>query len=605
MTTISRIERKQFLQSIMIALLLDAIVLWLVSLRHVNLLAMNDLGLISVLSPVTLASICLLTISYCLLLYWKPIREPILLLHLVVLIFFLFGTAPIVEKIPRTPIAWKLVGIMDFVTKTKTVDPTIDAFHNWPGFFILSAFATAIFGFKTPLDFAAWAPVFLNLLYLGPLFLIFRAGTPDRRRIWLALWFFYLNNWIGQDYLAPQGFSYFIYLTILGILLLWFKDTPHQPELLYERWFKGPLSHLRTKINPFIVRFHVPDLPSRPWQRVGLIGIVLLLYAIDVPSHQLTPFAILLMVTSLVLFNLVTTRQLPVIMLAMAVAWISFMTMAFLTGHSHNITEPIGSISNNLNANFTNRIRGSTQHLFILNMRVVMTVLIWSIALFGGIRSLRRGRLDLTFGLLALAPFALVGLQAYGGEVLLRVYLFALPFMAFWAAALFFPGQTMGRSWKTFAVIGLLSLFMAFGFFFTRYGNERMDYFTQNEINSVNYLYRIAEPGSQLLAVDDWIPWRYSNYASYRYIIITKIVKTNDLNSLIELMRDKKSPTSYLILTRSEKACMELFIGWPPYVWDRFANSVANSKDFALIYSNDDAKIYVLNQRQRVTGTIP
>ena len=102
----------------------------------------------------------------------------------------------------------------------------MNAYHNWPGFFALGALLTEVAGFNSALSFASWAPLFFNLIDLGALLLILRACTTDRRLIWLSVWFFYLTNWVGQDYFSPQGLNFFFYLVIMAILLQWFKMEP-------------------------------------------------------------------------------------------------------------------------------------------------------------------------------------------------------------------------------------------------------------------------------------------------------------------------------------------------------------------------------------------
>jgi len=573
-----------------------AIFLWLISLRNIDLRSMNDLGLISVLPPMVFVALSMLTTSFCLVLYQQRFREGTTLLHILILVFMLYGVAPLLEGMPRTPSAWKLLGIIDRVMDTGTVDPTRDAFQNWPGFFILAAFVTQVMGFSNPILLATWAPVFLNLLYFAPLYLIFRVGTSDKRLIWVSLWFFYLANWIGQDYLSPQGFNFFFFLVIMSILLQWFKYTPDQPILFIERWLQRPLQYkLVARVNLLLSLIKLRDQPSQPWQRVGLLAIIIILFCVIVPSHQLTPFATIAAVSALILFKRLTPRSLPVLMVVIAITWIIFMTVAYLRGHFETIASPLGSLGSNLNANLTNRFRGSAEHIFILELRLILSWVIWMLALIGIIRRLLKDQLELTFLILAGVPFILLAMQAYGGELLMRVYLFSLPFMAFFMAAVFYPDITAGRSGFNTAIFGLVSMVLIVSFFFTRYGNERMDYFTPQEVEAVQYLYGVAEPGAQILAGTQTLPWRFDEYDSYWYKGVERIVRTNDIDLLAETMADRKYSISYLILTRSQRASARLFLGWPPGTWERFENTLIDSGQFNIIFDNGDARIFVLN----------
>ena len=40
--------------------------------------------------------------------------------------------------------------------------------------------------------------------------------------VWLAIWLFYLMDWIGQDYLSPQAFGLFLFLVAIAVITRWF-----------------------------------------------------------------------------------------------------------------------------------------------------------------------------------------------------------------------------------------------------------------------------------------------------------------------------------------------------------------------------------------------
>jgi hypothetical protein len=185
-------------------------------------------------------------------------------------------------------------------------------------------------------------------------------------------------------------------------------------------------------------------------------------------------------------------------------------------------------------------------------------------------------------------------LQTYGGELLLRAYLFALPPAAFFAATLFYPSPSSGRSWKTSAAIGLASVALLGGFLFTRYGNEKTDYFTRNEVEAIQHLYEIAKPGSLIIAGTHSLPWKFQDYEKYRYQRAEEAILTANMDEIEQLMASRKRTTAYLILTRSQKANAELFSGLPPAKWKQFEEQLRDSGRFQLIYANQDASIFTL-----------
>lgn len=575
-------------------LLIAAVLLWALSLGSIDVRAMDDTGLISVLPPATFIALLLLCISFSLTISRQTLSVPLLFTHLVLLIVMAYGITSLVYDAPRFAIGWKLAGIIDYVRQHGSVDGRIDAFFNWPSFFILMAFLTEAAGMDNPQPFMMWAPVIFNLLYLGPLWLLFRSATVDLRLIGLGMWFFYIVNWIGQDYLAPQALNFFFLLTILAIILTWLRGSAWRPGFPGSRF----VAWLHARWGRWLEGYEHPPTPSTPQQRVLLLSILLIMMAAMVASHQLTPFAALAAISLLVLFNRCTVLTLPLILGVMICTWVFYVATPYVHGHIEHITGPMGSVATNLDANLNERFRGSPEHIFINYMRSGMSLVVWGLAFLGGLRRLRSGYRDVSLILLALAPFPLLGMQAYGGELLLRIYLYSVPFMAFFCAALFLPSPLTGHSRKATVLLAATSFVLLVGFLFTRYGNERMMYFTDEEVDAVHELYAMAEPGSQLIAATGTLPWRFQDYRAYQYKTVPRLARAADVEALAGLMADNRYEGSYLILTRSQQASGELFIGWTPGTWEAFVQALHGSDKFILLYSNEDAEIFGLRAAQ-------
>lgn len=588
-----------------VALMVYATILWFVTLPHIDLGRMDDLGLISVLPLSTFVALIILTTSFCMALGQRSLRTWLVLAHVVVLIFMLYGIAALVEEVPRFAHTWHKVGVTEYISRTGQVDPTIDHNFNWPGFYIMSAFMLEIAGLDSAITFAGWVPVFLNLLYLGPLVMILRSSTGDQRLVWLGLWFFYLTNWISQDYFSPQGLTYFLYLVILAVLMTWFKVTA--PESTNKRRSSerlGRLNNLSRKIGPWLAVPDAPNVPSTPMRRAGLIIIVVLISMVLVASHQLTPFAVLASISALVVFNRCSARGMPVLVSVLVGTWMAFVAVTYLAGHLSTQTENLGQVEASVASNVIGRLRGSPQHVLVVNMRLVMTLAIWLLALFGGIRSLRNGYWDLTYAVWAASLLPFLVSAHYGGEMLMRIYMFALPPIVFFAAALFFTTPRTGRSWRTPLAIGLVSVALFVGFFVTRYGNERMDYFTPDEIAAIDHAYTIAEENSLLLSLAPYLPWKSQDYEKFRYRSLTDMpsgehLEISDLNpdTIAKLMQNKKYPAAYLIITRSQKAGVELLGKLPSGTVERLEHDLENSPKLELVFANDDGKVFVLANR--------
>jgi hypothetical protein len=577
---------------------LAALALWVVSLPRVNLRQVDDVGLATVLPVSVFLALVLATAAFAWTLGQRPLLRPVLLLQVVVLVVMLYGMNPMVEPVPGPNILWRHAGIADHVATTGTIDPRIDAYFNWPGFFVLVAFLSSATGLNSILQLgAAWAPVFFNLLFLGPLLLLYRHATSDHRLIWLAMWFFYITNWIQQDYLAPQALTYFLYLLILGILLCWFgTDRSTWPAPARFLPWRPPLPSLVTSL--FDERpAPAPILLAPSGRRAGLMAVVIVLFAAAVPSHQLTPFAVLVAVSALVIVRRCSARGLPVLMLSMLAAWITFMSAAYLAGHLSVLSGHVGQVNSIAAANVADRLTGSSGHQFVVHIRLALTALLWMLALLGWLRRRRQGQDDVAFTVLAVAPFLLMGLQSYGGELLLRVYLFGLPFFAFLAAGLFLPVKSGAASWRTVGAIGLAGIMLLSGFMFARYGNERIDHFSRAELAAVRHLYEIAPPGSLLLAATSDLPWKFRDYARYEYRTVPNLPNSGNgdlAKPVLAIMRQHRQPGAYLIVTRSQRADDQARSILPPGSLDRLESRLRRSPAVQLVYANQDAQIYSL-----------
>ena len=146
--------------------------------------------------------------------------------------------------------------------------------------------------------------------------MILTVATNDKRLVWLGLWFFYLTNWIGQDYISPQGLNFFFYLVIIAILLKWFNMYHMGPPSQKSRWL-WRLGRFSVPAYKVWVWAMAPDTyriaaPSR--KRTILLIIMIVIFAFDVSSHPLTPFFVITSVTALVIFRRCGPWWLPLLM---------------------------------------------------------------------------------------------------------------------------------------------------------------------------------------------------------------------------------------------------------------------------------------------------
>jgi hypothetical protein len=325
------------------------------------------------------------------------------------------------------------------------------------------------------------------------------------------------------------------------------------------------------------------------------------LVVFSVSSHQLTPFAILFCITALTIFQFNSFRNLPFIIGLLIVVWMVFMAASFLKGNLTSMLQDIGHIEEAFHQGVTKRLSGSEGHAFIVRFRMIFTLGIWGMALLGvffRFRNSFKGHdsfkvlSDARFIILAFTPFALIPLQFYGGEMMLRVYLFTLPFMTFFIATLVYNETQADISWKKTLAACLCSMVLIGSFFVARYGNESIDQFTLKEVDAVHYFYEHAPVRSLLVAPSPHYPAKFLGYEQYKLKFLPNQVLDNDVESIITTIRAKKYPQAYFLITRSQQSFFYIFYGYPIENWQSFEAALLASGHFVTVYSNDDAKLF-------------
>jgi len=583
---------------------LAAVLIWVIGLQDVDIDDMTDLGLVSVLPVSVYAAVAILTVSFCLGLRRGDTHWLVPALHVAALIVVIHGTPAILYDTLRYSWAWKHVGIVDYIQRHGSVDPglsTLQAYQSWPGFFALNALVTEVAGFGSPLSFASWGPVFFNVLFAAGVAFVVRSLTADVRLVWLAVWLFCTANWVGQDYFSPQAMSYFLYLAIVGACLRWFRPSAVSPrERLGRSMFRRRAVALFDRIvTSGAAAPRVADRERR-WQRRALFAIVTMLCAAVVVSHQLTPFMLILGLTALVLFQACTVRSLPLIVAALTAAWISFMAIDFLKGNLYWIVDSIGKL-NFGSSTLANLGEASPEQVFVSYTARGLTVLAFGLGFLGAVRRLRNGWFDLPAMLLMVAPGFMLWGNAYGGEILFRVYLFSLPFLAFLAAGLLYPTLQAGRSRATpVLAVGLSAVLLA-GLFVVYYGKERMFHFTKDEVAAANVLYGTAPPGSVFVAGTQNYPWAFRNYEHYHYVSLAeqpaevrRSVIASPVTGIARLVAENGGGRGYLIVTRSQKAEEEMTGVLRTGSLERVEKAAESSPLFLTLYRGPDAEVFAL-----------
>jgi hypothetical protein len=544
-----------------------------ISLSHADPARIGDLGLVSAIPVAMFASLALLTLGFALAVRESQPRPALLAAYILVLLLLLPGAPALLEHEPRFATAWLHAGFVDYIEHTGRTLPTLDARFSWPGFFAAAAVLMRGLGIKDPAPVLTWAPLAFDLLALAPVYAIAATTTKDPRVPWLATWLFIPANWVGQDYFSPQAFAFALFLGFVVVLLRYFSaggEVRRSPRAL---------------------------------DRGGLFVVLLLIYCAIVWSHQLTPYFVVAATSALVLVGACRLRTLPLLLAVIVVAFVSYLAVAYWAGHLEDILGGVGQLGSTLSSNVGSRVSGSPAHEWVSRMRIAVTAAVSALALLGVALRWRRGSSSVSLGVLLVVPYSALALQSYGGEVLLRTYLFALPFAAALMAAALLPRSRRLASTAAAAVaVPLVSAALIAGFFVARFGNEAFEMVRPGEVAAIHRLDRVAAPASTIVSIDENVPWRSTGIARFTYVTLP--INRGSPGSYLQSVRDEiagNAKGGYLLVTTGQIESARLVRGVSPEWLAQLSRRLAVSRAFRLIYSNRDARLYRFDTAGRIS----
>ncbi len=559
-----------------------ALALWLVSIRDVRLDGMGDLGLLQVLPVLFWVALGLLAGGFCLALSDRRTAGGWFAAYVLGLIAVIHATPTLVYPTLRYGWAWKHVAVVDAMIRNEGDVPNADKFdiyNQWPGFFHLNAFFVQATGIDSSLGYAAWAPPAFNALLLGPLLLMYRAVTRDRRMIWGAAWIYYSCSWVGQDYFAPQALGFLLFVTLIALVLGQLPSSDLRPQ----------------------------DSARRAWP-VGRLVPVVLIAGVIACSHPLTP---IMLIAALAVLSLPRRNRrvvLPVLActVLLIVAWDATIARTYVSANLHDfvgaLVHPDANVVSGL-ASLGTAAPGQVQVSWVDRGLSAAVFLLAAVAFLVRPWVRRTG-----LWLLVVAPLPVLAANAYGGEMIFRAYLFALPAAAFLVAALFFP---WGRRplLRAIAVCPLL-LAMIGGLVFGYYGKEAANYFTKDEAAAGHFVTAVTPPGSLIVSLTSAVPGLAAFYDKHPRLQLDE----QDLADRRRLVRDPlaglepfvvnatESQPAYIVLTRAQAEDCYLNGTLPADTMQRLESAMSDAPGFAPVYRNKDAVVYQYKNPDRREG---
>ena len=401
--------------------------------------------------------------------------------QIVALVVLLHGLPGMVDDQPRFPVAWLHVGFADEIATDGRLLPLLDGRFSWAGFFAGGGWLQRMSGEPSLHFLLRYFPVVVNLLAVLAILVLARLTGTSRRQGLVAALLFVVANWIGQDYFAPQAVAFLLYLAVVVVVLAAFGDDP------------------RRRLGPRLQRWLRPepvDVPAvdRRTEVLAYVAAVAMSTAM-VAAHQLTPAVLAVALGLFALTGRSRVSALPFIVFVLYLGWMSFSAEAYWMGHLDSIFGSIGDITSLLDANVGARnVAPSTARQMVLRSRMGLALLVWVAAVVSLLRLRAKGRMPVALACLFAAPFLMVPLQPYGGEMLLRVTFFTLPASSLLIARLLLPETSTSRGRAV--AIGVVAALMIPFFVLARFGNERFERITNDDAALVADAQRLVPDGA-------------------------------------------------------------------------------------------------------------
>ncbi|PQP46269.1 hypothetical protein [Mycolicibacterium austroafricanum] len=296
-------------------------------------------------------------------------------LAIVVMALIARVTATLLTEMPLYVWTYKHIGIAEYMIDGHA-SPSIQIYGDWPSFFALMAWFSSVSGVDS-LTVAHWfAPVSSSLLSLLVGTLVVSAGFGARAGL-IAAMLALIMNWTGQDYYSPQAAGLILTLSILTLVLY-----------------------------------------SKTARIAGYLAIPLA--AVLVATHQLTPFWLFFVLAALAVFRQMRPWWLPVVYLTMLAVYV---VPRLNRAAKFDVFSGFNPLKN---STVVAEAPGSAGREFTILLERGLFVGLWILAAVCFIVIWRRHGAPWGFAVLAFSPAMILAGQDYGGEAIIRVFLYSI-----------------------------------------------------------------------------------------------------------------------------------------------------------------------------------
>lgn len=505
---------------------------------------MGDTGLITILPFTYFISLSMLSVVFILCVFKDGERKILFLfLQVILLIFILHATPPLVEENVRFTATYKNYRAVDYIRQKGYINTSKQWIHNWPSFSILYSVLIQLATFPEDI-LLKFYPTFFNVILSLFLFAFFNMVSKNGRITWFSLWIFHIANWIGQDYFSMQSLGLSVYVLVILSILKAITQTR---------------------------------------MRKSWVIIFLLLFYLVVTSHALSSIVILLAIFTLLIFRRLKRLVLAINSIIIFSSWSIYGAITYLQWNMKKLIFEALDFNLVLQKNIFTRISGSSARIFVTQIRIIFSLFFIFFAFLSIIllvKNKKFGEIEKRNFFLLLSIIPILGLFSYGGELFMRIYLFSLIFISYFIS--------LGLNKKMFFYTFIVFLVAAPPLhILARYGNEIIDYVPSSEVRCVQFLYNVTKRGYIILSPDRDLIYR----ETYKIFKLWGTEWKNNVLSLGYIEEDMKLP-KFICLTYGTWKYYVFFLGNEDLFKETRSN-LTKSLHYNKFYSNDVSEIYI------------
>lgn len=527
----------------------------IVTLRHAP---GAPFGLLFANGPWLALAVGCVVVSFVLAVRAHRIRDVVVALLAVIAIIRL--PIALLTSLPIFGWTYKHLGVVDYITVHGAVAPGVDIYSGWPGFFAMMSWLSQLSGVSA-LTIAQWFPVVYHLLLAAAFIGLARAWGASMLTSLVVAFVGEIVNWVGQDYFSPQAFAYLLAVLCLTLLL---------GESRQGAWYSIPLFMAMTM------------------------------------SHQLTPYWIIAVALILGIFGKLRPRYIGVIFAVIAMGYLLLNWDSLGSNPLFTTVDPIA------NANRDAGGAGSAAYRLTTATMGLCAGVLWvasgCIAVTKFIQD-RSGRPAwFAAAVVAFSPFYFLALQNYGGEAILRVYLFSLPGCALLIAPLAVRALSGTMRWAapTISLVLVVSAAALQAF----YGPWFTNVVRPDAYRAVTAAYQHYDPPAKFLSLVQAGPGRqeakYVAFAQYDALFDSALTSypgwigqtfetTDTLDALTKRLRQDAVPT--LVMISQQMIAMNDYAGFfPAGAIARLTDQWRHSADWTAIIDTPTLHIFSLIQ---------